>query len=77
MGELKKIISEYVDIPAEQIDENMSLKGDIGVDSFGMISMLVEIEETYGVEIPEVKLSSFQTITDLYEYISSPEAKTA
>ena len=75
MSELKKIISEYVDIPADQISESMSLKGDIGVDSFGMISMLVEIEEAYGIEIPEAKLSTFQTLTDLYDYIS--EAKLA
>ena len=69
MDKLKMIISEYVDVPVTNIDSDMSLKGDIGIDSFGLISMLNDIESAFDVSIPDSALSDFQTLNDLYSYI--------
>ena len=74
MDKMKHIISEYIDIPEESIDENMSLQGDIGLDSFGLISLLVEIENEFEVEIPEYELKNFQTLGDMYSYIEAVNA---
>ena len=71
MNKMKQIISEYVDIPENDIDMGMSLQGDIGLDSFSLISMLVEIENEFSVEIPEYELRNFQTLGDMYAYIET------
>ena len=71
MNKLKKIISEYVDIPEDSINDNMSIQGDIGLDSFGLISMLTSIEEEFNCEIPDYALKDCQTLNDLYSYISA------
>ena len=71
MEKLKDIISEYVGVPANQIDTNMSLSGDIGLDSFGLISLLCSIEDAFDVKIPDSELSSFQTFEDLANYVTS------
>ena len=71
MNKMKHIISEYVDIPEDNIDMGMSLQGDIGLDSFSLISMLVEIENEFEVEIPEYELRNFQTLGDMYAYIET------
>lgn len=69
MEELKEIISEYVGISPEEIKDDTSLVGDIGLDSFGMISLLCTIESTFDISIPEYELSSFQTFADLSNYL--------
>ena len=69
MDKLKNIITKYMDIPVK-IDENMSICSDLGIDSFSLISMIVEIEESFNVEIPEYELNKFQTLNDLLGYIS-------
>ena len=69
MTKIKEIISEYTDIPVSDIDDDMSLQGDIGLDSFGLISMLNEIEEAYHVSIPDHELRKFQTLSDIGNYI--------
>lgn len=51
-------------------DDNMSLSGDIGLDSFGIISMICAIENNFKVSIPEAEMSHFQTLSDLYNYLS-------
>ena len=70
MDKLKNIITKYIDIPV-QINENMSINSDLGIDSFSLISMIVEIEESFNVNIPEYELGKFQTLNDLYSFISS------
>ena len=71
MDKLKNIINKYIDVPPVQIDESMSLTCDLGIDSFSLISMIVEIEESFNVEIPEYILGKFQTLNDLYGFITS------
>lgn len=70
MNQLKKIICNYVDTNPESISDEMSLNAELGLDSFALISMLLEIEENFGVEIPNYVLPQFQTLKDLYTYIS-------
>lgn len=74
MDKLKDIISEYVGVPACQIDTKMSLAGDIGLDSFGLISLLCSIEDAFDVKIPDNELSNFQTFEDLANYVTSHSA---
>lgn len=71
MDIIKEIISQFTDLPINEIDENMSLQGDIGLDSFSMISMLVELENAFNVEIPNQELQNFQTLTDLCNYVTT------
>jgi len=71
MEDLKKIISEYADIEANDIDENMSLQGNIGIDSFGLVCMLMDIEEKFNVKIPDYELKNFHTLSDIDNYICS------
>ena len=71
MDKLKNIINKYVDVNPSFIDDNMSLTCDLGIDSFSLISMIVEIEESFNVEIPEYELNKFQTLNDLFSYISA------
>ena len=69
MNILKGIVSECADVDPSQIDENMSLQGNIGIDSFGLVSMLMDIEEEFNVKISERELKHFQTLNDIYSYI--------
>lgn len=76
MDQLKKIICNYVDAAPEQISADMGLNAELGLDSFALISMLLEIEESFGVEIPNYVLPNFQTLNDLYSYITEHSTET-
>lgn len=71
MEQLKEIISEYTGVEPKDIDEQMSLSGDIGLDSFSLISMICDIENSFNVSIPEAEIPKFQTLTDLYTYLDA------
>ena len=77
MDKLKSIICNYVDTQPALINDNMSLNAELGLDSFALISMLLEIEENFGIEIPNEALPNFQTLNDLYSYIIENSTENA
>ena len=74
MDKLKEIISEHAGVPACQIDDNMSLQTDLGIDSFSLICMLEAIEDTFHISINESDVAKFQTLQDVHNFIRENHA---
>ena len=70
MQKLVSIISNYIEIDIDNVNEDMSLRNEIGMDSFSMMSMLIDIENEYDCTIPESELNRFQTLGDLNNYLT-------
>lgn len=74
MDKLKEIIGEHAGIPPCQIDDNMSLQTDLGIDSFSLICMLEAIEDTFHISISENDVMKFQTLQDVHNFIHAKQA---
>lgn len=68
---LKNIICNYVDIAPEDITEESKLRSDIGLNSFDMVNVAVDLESEYGVKIDSKEFGGLKTIGDLMKYIES------
>lgn len=68
LGELEEIVSDYIEVE-DGFDGSMSLGGDIGLDSFGLISMVSKIEKHFNIRIPDHELPTFLQLNDLVQYI--------
>ena len=68
---LKQIISDYTGLNVDSIDTSMSLHTEIELDSFALISLLCEIEDAFGVYIPDSEMVNFQTLADIVDYINT------
>jgi len=67
--EVLKIVTEYVEIPAESIDTAEGLKFASGLDSFGILSMIAAIEEKFDIKVPDAKLLEFKTLDDIIKFV--------
>ena len=47
----------------ESIENSSTLQGDLALDSLMMVTMLVEIEEVFGVELDEADMNPFDLST--------------
>lgn len=65
----RNIICNYVDIDPEDITEDSKLRSDIGLNSFDMVNVAVDLESEYGVKIDSKEFSGLKTIGDLMKYI--------
>ena len=66
---LVEIICQYVDVSKEEIDINMNIRFDIGLDSYSLISLVCDIENEFGISIPDIVLMNFVTLFDVVNFV--------
>ena len=55
----------------DSVDENSDLRTQVGLNSIGMICMVIMIEETFSVQFDDVGFNDFVTVKDVVDYIRS------
>lgn len=66
---IKEILSEVSGIPASEISADTRVAGDLGMSSFDLADMVVTVEETYGIRIPDERFMDLETVGDIVRMI--------
>jgi acyl carrier protein len=69
---LKKIISQYVDleeVDISQLNETTHLINDLGLDSFYVIDIVLDIETEFEITIDDNSISNFETVQNVVTII--------
>ena len=67
--QLKKIFIDYTGKDVEGFSEDTVLTVDMVMNSFEIFGLICEIEEHFGIEIPDRELMKLVTIGDIVRYI--------
>ncbi len=65
------ILSERLSIDKTEIGLDSHLMDDLGVDSLDLVELVMAIEETYNIEIPDDDVEKLYTPRKIIDYISS------
>ena len=63
------IIVEQLGATREEIVPEASFTDDLGVDSLTMVELVMAMEETFDIEIPDEDAEKIQTIGDAVSYV--------
>ena len=55
----------------ESVTPDSDLRTQVGLNSIGMICMVIMIEETFSIQFDDVGFNDFVTVKDVVEYIRS------
>jgi acyl carrier protein len=72
-----------VEVPADQMDEDDSLRNTFGLDSLGFVELRVQCEDRFGITIPDSEFtpenfSSIRSLVGLIErLLTAPERGVA
>ena len=64
-----KILADQLNLNAADITAESKLVDDLGADSLDVLQMLMVIEDTKGVTIPDEDLAGFRTVGDVVAYL--------
>ena len=64
LEKIAEIICEYVYIDPAEITEQANLRTDIGLSSLDLMSVASDMENTFGVKIPERAILTAKTVKD-------------
>jgi len=69
LEKLQEIVRRYTDDEDFVLSEDMNLRTDLGINSYEFVQVICEIEDEFGVEIPDRVIGGFKTVGDVLEYI--------
>ena len=61
---------DVAEIAPEDVNENSVLMDDLDLSSMEILTVVADLEETFGLRIPEKELRNFVTIADVADYLA-------
>lgn len=69
--ELQGVLAKQLRIKdTESIKLESNIKKDLGADSLDILQLLMKLEDNYGYVIPDEELANFETVGDVFAYLS-------
>ena len=70
LEKLQEIVRKYTDDEGIIITGEMVLLTDLGLNSFELVEVICEVEEAFGVEVPERAISKLKKVQDVLDIIA-------
>jgi acyl carrier protein len=67
---VKDILADKLDMDRTKINLNSDLFTELGLDSFGSIEIVFELEEKFDIKILEADIEKAKIVKDIVDYIS-------
>lgn len=69
-GKIEELLKKVCDLEFQNFSGNLDFIDDLGMDSISMMSLLIEIESCFGIQIPDDQISmenlrSYHKLVDL------------
>ena len=69
LARVKKIIVEETNRNEDEIKLESSFTEDLGADSLAVVQIVMNIEDEFGIEIPDEEVESIKTVGNAVEHI--------
>lgn len=69
--EIRDSIASQLNVPAENITLETRFVEDLKADSLDLVELVMDLEDRYGVEIPDEQLAEVKTVGQIIELIEN------
>jgi len=70
---IKDIIVEQLDVEEDAVTMEASITEDLGADSLDVVDLVMSIEESFDVEIPDEEVENIKTVGDIVKFIEDKQ----
>ena len=70
-------LAEELEVDADAIGDGTRFKEDLNADSLHLVELTVELEDTYGVRIPDDEAARLTTVGQAADYIAAHAPQSA
>ena len=68
---VKEIIVDQLECDEDKVTMEAYITEDLGADSLDVVDLVMSIEESFDVEIPDEDVEGIKTVGDIVKYIES------
>jgi acyl carrier protein len=74
---LAELITEETGLPAADVQPEKSFVDDLDIDSLSMMTIVVNAQDKFNVEIPDEAVTELKTVSDAVNYITKAQTDAA
>ena len=67
---LAEIVEEVAGIDTAEVSADKSFVDDLDIDSLSMVEIAVQVEDRFGVKVPDDELANLKTVGDAVDYVA-------
>lgn len=68
---IKEVIVEQLGVNPEKVKPEASFIDDLGADSLDIVELVMAMEESFEIEIPDEDAEKLKTVQDVADYLTS------
>jgi acyl carrier protein len=70
LAKVREHLSTELEVPADAIDETTRFRDDLDADSLDLYELVMELEDTYGVSVPEDQAVNIETVGQAVDFVA-------
>ena len=71
LEKIQAMLAEALNLPLEKVTADAKIVDDLGADSLDVVELLSQLEEEYGITIPDEQAENLVTVADVAKAIES------
>ena len=68
---IKEVLAERLSVEEADITEEANFQEDLDADSLDLVEMIMELEDQFGIKIPDEDAQKIQTVGQAVDYVTS------
>jgi len=72
---VKKVVVEQLGVSESEVKRESSYVDDLGADSLDTVELVMALEESFGMEIPDEEAEKIKTVGDTVSYVMAHAKK--
>lgn len=65
LEKIQALLAEALNLPVEKVTPDAKIIDDLGADSLDVVELLSQLEDEYGISIPDDEVESLVTVADV------------
>jgi acyl carrier protein len=65
LEKIQKMLAEALNLPLEKVTADAKIVDDLGADSLDVVELLSQLEDEYGIIIPDEEVETLVTVADV------------
>jgi len=71
---VRSIVAEQLGVDLSEVQPAASILDDLGADSLDVVEMVMSIEESFDIEVPDEDVEGLRTVADVERYVTRATA---